>query len=326
MSKISIIVPIYNVEKYLEKCLESILGQTFKDFELILVDDGSPDNCGSICDRYLKLDSRVKVIHKENGGLSSARNAGLDIAIGEYVGFVDSDDWIDTNMYEILYSMAKETDADIIQCKFKELYNENNINIKINTSKFKLIDKFEALNNLIDYGEMHVQMVVAWNKLYKKNLFDEIRFPNGKIHEDEFTTYKLLYKSKKVALIGNELYYYRQTPNSIMNAKFNKNRLDYLEALEESLIFFKKVNNEQLYNMTTIRYVDNLKKYYFKCEELLKDNKETLRKIKNSYNKAFKEYIYMNSFGIKSNLMELFFLINPKFYKILQILRKKQIY
>ncbi|AGK95887.1 glycosyltransferase family 2 protein [Clostridium pasteurianum] len=326
MSKISIIVPIYNVEKYLEKCLDSILGQAFKDFELILVDDGSPDNCGSICDRYLKLDSRIKVIHKENGGLSSARNAGLDIAVGEYIGFVDSDDWVDANMYTRLYSIAKETDADIVQCRFKKSYDEKINNIKTNTNKFELIDKFKALNNLIAYGEMHVQMVVAWNKLYRKSLFNEIRFPNGKIHEDEFTTYKLLYKSNKVALTENELYYYRQTSNSIMNAKFNKKRLDYLEALEETLSFFKKVNNEYLYNMTTIRYVDNLKKYYFKCEDLLQDNEETLRKIKNNYDEIFKEYISNSSFGVKNKLLGIFFFINPKAYKILQSLRGKQAY
>ncbi|MBC2580565.1 glycosyltransferase [Clostridium sp. DJ247] len=326
MSKISIIVPIYNVEKYLEKCLKSILGQTFKDFELILVNDGSPDNCGCICDIYSKLDSRIRVIHKENGGLSSARNAGIDLATGEYIGFVDSDDWIDVNMYESLYSIAKETDADIVQCRFKESYDEEINNIKNNTNKFKWVDKFDALNNLIAYGETHVQMVVAWNKLYKKNLFNGIRFPNGKIHEDEFTTYKLLYKSNKIALTEDELYYYRQTPNSIMNAKFNKKRLDYLEALKETLSFFKEVNNQHLYDMTTIRYVDSLKKYYFKCKELLEDNEQALRKIKNNYNKIFKEYICNSSFGVKNRLGEILFFINPKVYKILQSLRGKETY
>ncbi|WP_270568128.1 glycosyltransferase, partial [Clostridium beijerinckii] len=267
MCKLSIIVPIYNVERYLDKCIDSILNQSFKDFELILVDDGSPDKCGDICNSYSKLDRRIKVIHKQNGGLSSARNAGLDIAVGEYIAFVDSDDWINGDMYDTLYCIAKENNADIVQCRFKKVYNDIEEYVEI-SKKVNIIDKIEALTNLIAYGEMHVQSVVTWNKIYKRMLFDDIRFPQGKIHEDEFTTYKFFYKSKKIVLCDDELYYYRQVDNSIMNTKFNKKRLDYLDALEEMYNFFKQ--NKKLHNLVMIRYIDSYRTYYFKCKELLK--------------------------------------------------------
>lgn len=325
MCKLSIIVPIYNVEKYLERCLNSILTQTFKDFELILVDDGSPDNCGKICDYYLHLDSRIKVIHKKNGGLSSARNAGLEIAKGEYIGFVDSDDWIDETMYDTLYNIAKENYADIVQCKFRKIY-ENIHENGVKSNKITIVNKFEALNDLIKYGEMHVQSVVTWNKIYRRTLFNDIRFPNGKTHEDEFTTYKLFYKSNKIVLTDNELYYYRQVPNSIMNTKFNKKRLDYLDALEEMLNFFKENDNKELYNLVIIRYIDTYRTYYFKCKNLLDGNKDILRIIKNNYNRTFREYIFNFKISLKDKITNLIFFINPQLYKFIQISMKKIIY
>ena len=178
MNDISVIVPVYNVEKYLEKCIDSILSQTFKNFEIILVDDGSTDSCGIICDEYERLDNRVKVIHKINGGLSSARNSGLEIASGEYVAFVDSDDWIDKNMYQELYNEAKKNNADIVQCKFIKAKDEN---VSIYNNEFnevEVIGNLDALCNL--YNERCIETVVTWNKLYKRYLFNDIVFPQWK--------------------------------------------------------------------------------------------------------------------------------------------------
>ena len=180
---ISIIVPVYKVEKQLNKCIESILNQTFKDYELILVDDGSPDNCGHICDEYEKKDSRIKVIHKKNGGLSDARNAGLDIALGKYIGFVDSDDIIHPQMYEKLYNCINKSNLDIVQCKFKRFKSIEEININISDSElnFKEYNSQDAIIDLIDNNKINVN---AWNKLYKRELFQNERYPKGKIHED----------------------------------------------------------------------------------------------------------------------------------------------
>jgi len=312
MNDISVIVPVYNVEKYLEKCIDSILSQTFKNFEVILVDDGSMDRCGIICDNYEKLDNRVKVIHKTNGGLSSARNSGLEIASGEYVVFIDSDDWIDKNMYQELYNEAKKNNADIVQCKFMKAYDEN---VSICHDKYKniaVIGNLDALNNL--YNDKCTETVVTWNKLYRRHLFNDITFPNGKLHEDEFTTYKLLYKSNKVVLVDQEFYYYRQTPNSIMNSAFNIRRFDSLEALNQKLEFFKQINNEVLYKKTVKAYEDVLKEYYFKCENI-KNEKEVLKKIRNEYKKKFIAYMINNQVSFKDKVINSIFLISPGIYK-----------
>lgn len=193
---ISVIVPIYNVEKYLNKCIESIINQSYSNLEIILVDDGSKDSSGIMCDSYILKDKRIKVIHKENGGLSDARNVGLDKAKGEYIVFIDSDDWIDEKMIEILYNIIKKNNSDISICDYFLAYNE-----EIQTQKEDIeiinLSNIEALKTIYD-KDLGVCMIVAWNKLYKRNLFkDDIRYPYGKIHEDEFTTYKLLYKAKK---------------------------------------------------------------------------------------------------------------------------------
>ena len=182
---ISVIVPIYKVEKYLHRCIDSVLAQTFTDFELILVDDGSPDNCGKICDEYAEKDNRIHVIHKENGGLSDARNAGIDWAFAnsdsEWITFIDSDDWIHPKYLETLYNAVKETGCEISICGYEETTGDSpkvdDINLQaviVSTEDF--------------FCEHNVNAVVAWGKLYKKELFREIRYPVGKLHEDEFNT------------------------------------------------------------------------------------------------------------------------------------------
>lgn len=323
MIKISIIVPIYNVEKYLEKCIKSILNQSFKEFELILVDDGSPDNCGDICDKYLNLDNRVRVIHKKNGGLSSARNAGLKIANGEYVAFVDSDDWVRDIMYEKLYSIAQKGNADIVQCKYINAFDENiRPNIE-NDTNMEIIGNYDALNNL--YNGRYEETVVTWNKLYKRELFNRIEFPEGRIHEDEFTTHKLLYKAKKIILYDKEMYYYRQTPNSIMNSKFNLKRFDLLEALKERSDFFNSINNKVLYRKTIQKYIYVLISYYYRAEEGFND-KKMLKKLRNDYNSKFYEYLRNDEVKFKEKVMGSIFFISPFLYKKIQIKRGKVLY
>ena len=324
MYKISIIVPVYNVEKYLCKCIESILGQTFTDFELILVNDGSTDRSGEICDKYKYVDKRIKVIHKENGGLSSARNAGIDIAEGEYIGFIDSDDWIDLNMYNKLYNLAILNGADITQCNFQKVYDEATINEDSIEQNIRIINKNEALKDLLECRELYIQSVVTWNKVYKKYLFENIRFPEGKIHEDEFTTYKVFDKANKLVRTNEKLYFYRQTPNSIMNSKFNKKRLDYFEALRQQLNYFKNYNNE-FYEMVLANYDMALRNTYFKAKNYMNDSE-----ILNSIIKIQKELsvliIKSNNISYGKKIICCAFRINPNLYKIIQKIRKKKIY
>ena len=245
MKKISVIVPVYKVEKYLNRCVDSIIKQTYKNLEIILVDDGSPDRCPEICDEYAKQDNRVKVIHKKNGGLSEARNFGIDVATGEYIAFVDSDDYINEKMYDIFISELESNNSDIVIGNFKSFDDNSNIkNKNIETYKVENLTNLEALKNMCTGGG--TIYTVAWNKLYKKALFDEIRYPVGKIHEDEFITYKLIYNSSKITYLDTELYYYYQRADSIMGSKMTPRNLSVLEALEERAEFFE---NNQLENL-----------------------------------------------------------------------------
>lgn len=227
MDLITVIVPVYKVEKYLRRCVDSILAQTYTNLEIILVDDGSPDNCGKICDEYAAKDSRIKVIHQENGGLSAARNAGLDIATGDYIGFVDSDDYIAPDMYEKLYAALKESDADISICNFQKV-DENGKKLKTKEKiESGVLTNMQALTEL--QGKSGLCFIVAWNKLYKSWVFDGVRFPVGRKCEDNYIAHILIHKSRKVALVEEELHCYLQREGSIMKGnslEFSSDEID----------------------------------------------------------------------------------------------------
>ena len=203
---VSIIVPIYNVEQYISKCIESILAQTYRDFELILVDDGSTDMCGKICDEYAKQDSRVHVIHQENKGVSAARNAGISLAKGEYIMFVDSDDFITENMLEKMHDCIAESGSDIAICGINNFLDgaETEDKSQMNDISTKTISGRDACLSI--YRMDGRVPVMAWGKLYKSELFTDIRYPVGRIQEDDGTTPKLLYRAKMVSIIDNEMY------------------------------------------------------------------------------------------------------------------------
>jgi glycosyltransferase involved in cell wall biosynthesis len=294
---LSIIVPVYKVEVYLENCINSILNQSYEDFELILVDDGSPDQCGAICDVYAETDERIKVIHKDNGGTSAAKNSGIDIAQGLYIGFVDSDDYIDINMYEILLNNVKLYDADISQCEFMKV-NDLTTKATQKSKQIKVFNHIDAVNNL--YNGNYMNTVVIVNKIYKKSLFDGIRFPVGKIHEDDFTTHKLLYKAHKIVNTDAVLYYYYQSSDSIMRNKFSVQRLDALEAFEQRKTFFKQENLPELYKEACESYGDLLIMYYFKVQNEIMDSDVTLKSLKRDYSKYLTEMIEENNFSTKT--------------------------
>ena len=238
--RISVIVPIYKTEAYLEKCILSITNQTYDNLEIILVNDGSPDNCSSICETYAIRDMRIKVVHKENGGLSSARNAGLDIAIGDWIGFVDSDDYVLPNMYEKLYSAIVKESADLAICGYEYVDEYDSIIHEVQSSvKNETLSRFEAFNKL--NGHSNVFYVTVVNKLYSKRLFEHICFPERRIHEDEFIIHHIFNKCEKIVTISNCLYKYVQREGSIMTKPFSIKRLDGYYAGLDRFNFFTKL-------------------------------------------------------------------------------------
>ncbi|MBY9080233.1 glycosyltransferase [Paenibacillus sp. HN-1] len=227
--EISIIVPFYNVENYIRKCVESILAQSFKDFELILIDDGSPDNCSAICEEYAARDERIKLMHKPNGGLSDARNFGLDVAAGKYIGFIDSDDWITPNMFEVLHREITRHEADIaISCHYSELDGQAE---RVNDfGQTAVLNNSEAIEEIIVDGRIKSY---AWDKLYRRELFDTVRFPVGVTFEDILTTYKLFVQATKVVLVNEPTYYYVKRGDSITGFTSARKLIEKFHAVLE---------------------------------------------------------------------------------------------
>lgn len=240
---ISIIIPIYKVEPYLRRCLDSIVNQTYTNLEIILVDDGSPDGCPAICDEYATKDKRIIVIHKENGGLSDARNAGLDICKGKYISFVDSDDWVADCYIEILFDSIKKYNADISVCKFKKTAYSINLRTDKIESSFQVLSSLEAVKKLWTPDSPYFG--TAWAKLYKKKLWNDIRFPIGQIHEDDYTLYKILFNAINTVFLETSLYFYFQRNDSIM-ARVNPNSICILKARWERFVFFKRCKQDEL--------------------------------------------------------------------------------
>ncbi len=297
-SVISIIVPIYDVERYLPKCIESILNQTFKEFELILVDDGSPDNSGIICDEYSKRDERIKVIHKENGGVSSARNVGLDSALGEYIGFVDPDDYIDKYMYQKMIEMCITKNADVSICKFaREINGQRN-----KDEEEFYIRELDNVNGLRECFKGILYRHSLCNKLFKKKCFEGISFPEGRIHEDLSTTYRLLANSNKSIYINYQGYIYVKRENSILTSRFSEKRLQAFDGWQEILDFmvvkYPEIK-EEVIACFSYACIDNT--YYIL-------NRVIDKKIRNKYidyiklhSKKFSNEIYKNSLLSKKN-------------------------
>ena len=232
MPKLSIIVPVYNVEQYIHKCVDSILNQNFEDFELLLVDDGSPDNCGKICDEYAQKDERVRVIHKENGGVSSARNLGVDEAKGEYISFVDPDDWVDENIYIDTIRYMEKTNSDICCFDVCEVRtNKSFVRYKYDSNK--LFDAYDALIEIL----IDVIDNSPCNKVYKKSVWEGVRFPVGRRFEDVATIYKTFQNSDKVGYMKKAFYYYLKREGSAIALSFDAQRryenfLGYKERYE----------------------------------------------------------------------------------------------
>ncbi|MBE5873478.1 MAG: glycosyltransferase [Lachnospiraceae bacterium] len=241
--KISVIVPVYNVEKYLEQCVDSILCQTYDNLELILVDDGSKDGSGQICDCYAERDSRIRVIHQENKGISAARNVGLDVATGEYIAFVDSDDFIKPEMYEVMIGAIAENDADIVLCNYCKVTEEGEPEIDCKYVKNETASGLEALEWL--EREHNWSYVVVWTRVYKKRVFQELRFKEKCIHEDEFIAHQVYLQCDKVTGVEESFYCYRRNATSVTSVKGVK-YLDGVEAMYERFLIYQSLKLNKL--------------------------------------------------------------------------------
>lgn len=286
---VDIIIPVYNVRPYVEQCLQSVINQTTRDINVIIVDDGSTDGSASVCDKYSML-SNVKVIHQTNGGLSSARNTGLNNSNSEYVMFVDSDDWIEQNTVEHLLAILKDTSADVACGGFFFEYKNKTIRHSIGTSGIRLYNNEEALEEVL--AKRSISYAV-WGKLYKRSLFDGVEFPVGKIHEDYDVTPKVLLKSNKVVVAGECLFHYRQRNESISHAEYNhKNYELYLFSVSNRYIL-------DVYPSLKDAYYASL---YTSCKDLLTlfKTKETQKAFTNDY-KLYRNEIRHNILNILSN-------------------------
>ena len=234
---ISIIVPIYNVEQYLKKCLDSVINQTYHNIEIILIDDGSTDNCGSICDEYANRDKRIKVIHKTNGGLSDARNVGIDITKGKYITFIDSDDYVEKDYVYYLYNVMKECNTDIAFCGYKVCYEKKKNNGKKEKNQIRKCTKIEAFKEILYAKDFEVS---AWAKMYLTEHFKDVRYPKGKIFEDNATTYKLIDKNEYVGLGYQKKYNYMVRNNSITKKEFTDKHLYLIQASDDMCEYISK--------------------------------------------------------------------------------------
>ena len=298
---ISIIVPVYNIEKYLRRSINSIINQTYKNLEIILVDDGSTDKSGEICDEYTKIDNRIRVIHKKNGGQASAINLGLDIAKGDYIGFSDPDDYINKNFYKNLYILAEKYNTDITECSMIKVKEEEDIE-KVYIEEFEVdknekVELFDGIGGLRKlFGEDfadYLETIVKVNKIYKREIFNDIRFSEVRIYEEWGTMYKLYCNTKKNLKMYKVQYVYVQRKTSTVNRPFSEERLLMLDGIEYCINLAKKINQEDLvldcyrkYFETIVRFLDMIKDKNTINREYLKLKLIELFDLK--YNEAMK--------------------------------------
>ncbi len=284
---ISVIVPVYKVESYLDACVQSILDQSYRNLEIILVDDGSPDRCPQMCDAWAARDARIRIIHKSNGGLSSARNAGLAICTGDYIAFVDSDDWILPEMFQRMLETIERENADICACNIVSCYPDREVRWG---AKAYTVGDSETMLDLLYSDSLFP--VSAWNKLYRRNLWDGFRFPEGKICEDAFTTYLLLDKADRIVQITDALYCYRIRPESIMTSSFSHKSMDEEEAWRKNYEFVKE-HYPRLYRKAFTFYLQGVNVLIHRIK---KEQRDQFREEYSSLRKQMADHLFFMLF------------------------------
>ena len=307
---ISVIIPVYKVEKYLCRCVDSVLEQTYTNMEIILVDDGSPDNCPVMCDEYARQDSRVKVIHQENAGLSGARNAGIDMAQGQWLAFVDSDDYLAADFLERLYQACVDTGSSLSVCRWEYVRGETIP--EHGTGETRVYTGREMLANL--YVPDGAYFVVAWNKLYRKELFEDIRYPLGRIHEDEATTYRIYDKVKKAAYVDRSLYGYFVTTVSITRG-FNPKRMDWVTAVAERLDFFEQKGYTELMVPGLQALADGSIDIWFGLRDQLPGSEKQQEEIRTLIREGLRRVKKYGKFPLRTEIGYRLFLTWPGLYR-----------
>lgn len=308
---ISVIIPVYNVEKYLETCLDSVMNQTYRDLEIILVNDGSTDRSRDICMQYAQADSRMIFLEEENQGLSAARNLGIDRAKGEYITFVDSDDFIAANMLEVLVLNIRRYSADVSMCDFCKV-RENQV-VQNGSGKSREVIQEIVYYEFPDYiNKMYSTLVNAWGKLYRREIFRNIRYPRGKLHEDEFILYDWVFQCKKIIYVKDALYYYLQRNTGIMANYGAQNVADIIEARNGHIDFALKRNDERLYRITQARMMCAMAVSYKRLKDAGKN--EELEEVYKRFHHLYqiKELHKLLSFEERIGYFWLY--KSPKFY------------
>lgn len=297
---ITIVVPVYNVEKYLERCVDSLLKQTYENLEIILVNDGSKDSSGELCDKLALRDVRIKVIHKLNGGLSDARNCGLDAMSGKWVSFIDSDDYVSPDYVKRMYTMCIENDTQISSCQFIRT-SVDDYSFAPFADDIKIISGTEAIKSI--YGEMNGEItIVSTCKLYSAKLFDGYRFKKGIIHEDEELVWKLLYGAEKIAVTQAQLYAYYMSANSIMRGGFDERSTVMLDILKERAIRFQEDKAVEIYDLTlkTRCYILNM--LYCKYKKYMPDKNAAAESAREEFKEIYKQVKNSKYISAKSKL------------------------
>lgn len=305
MELVSIVIPVYNVQDYVKCCLDSVISQTYKALEIILIDDGSTDKSGKICDDYAKMDNRIVVIHKENGGLSDARNVGIDSATGKYVCFVDSDDFIHPLYVEFLYKACEENKAQVSICNYQKVYEHRNV--KGNQIRLDRV-VFEREQMLSQWHTEYTDIeTVAWNKLYLKSLFDagdKIRYPLGKLYEDVVTTHKIINASERVVILDNSLYFYFQRKDSIMGSNFSIKKFeDSIWAQKQRVNYFKDTQYMSTYHRLEIFSAKGVMLNYCRGKKYLIDFDDGLKNVCIDFSLMYKKLIQYPECKVSDRLL-----------------------
>lgn len=289
MKKVSVIIPAYNVENYIKRTLDSVINQTYENLEIIVVDDGSADNTGHIADEEAAKDHRIRVIHRENGGLSAARNTALALITGELVTNVDADDYIRKDMVEIMVSDIEETRADLVICGHREgpqdSFSENLT--EFSSKEIKTYSDGEKF--MLLFNERKNESIVFWGKLYRREILDNISFPEGKIHEDEYIVHYVLDRCEKVAYDPRILYHYYKRGGSITTDNFSIKRLDCVPALLDRIVFFEEKGDQELLKYEYIDFLKRFQYFYYGVRLNFPERREIYMDLFDKYKEVYEK-------------------------------------
>lgn len=310
MPMISVIVPVYKAEKYIESCVQSILAQTYGDFELILVEDGSPDRSGEICDDLKETDTRIRVVHKENGGAATARNVGLDVAKGEYIAFIDCDDCVHPKYLEFLLALQKETDADFSLCYYDFFTEDGDWFNDDPRMEYELLNGAELLENFTEHYRK-VSLISLCMKLFKKEVFEGMRIPEGYIEEDSMSLPHILERSKRIARSEEKLYHWRITPGSVTRSGLTEKSFAHIEVRRYQAEFFAERGSDQADHFRK-EFLVRVLHYYYKVQDEKPELMDALKPYLKTYRKLYFRYIRAKGLCMREKIAYTLFLVSPK--------------